>query len=80
MLAAAAIMAAVLEGARRLLEVWLAAPGIRFVALAALVAIGVAAYAAAALLLGAAHWHEVRGWLRRGPRTPAADSGATPDL
>jgi len=80
MIAAAAVMAAVLEGARRVLEHWLAEPGIRFVALAMLIVIGIVVYAIAAQLLGALRIQEVRGWLRRGTRSSASEIGAGPDL
>jgi putative peptidoglycan lipid II flippase len=80
MILAAAGMWAVLQGARYLLGPWLAEPGIRLLALAVLIGVGVAAYAALAFLFGAAHWHEVRGWLRRSPGARAAEIGAAPDL
>lgn len=76
MLAASAVMAAALEAGRELLDPWLAAPGIRFLALAALIALGILVYAGAAQLLGAAHWHDLRSWLRRGRRDPGGDGGA----
>jgi len=75
MLAACLAMAAVLEGARRLLAPVLAEPGWRFAALALLVLAGIASYAVAAPLLGAIHWSELRGWLRRQPGAANGNGG-----
>jgi putative peptidoglycan lipid II flippase len=66
---AAVIMGAVLVLAERFLDAALATPGfIRYVALAGLVAAGLAAFSVSALLLGAISLTDLRRGLRRGAR------------
>lgn len=76
MIAACLVMAGVLEGVQYLLKPWLAAPGIRFVALGLLILAGIVAYAVAAHFLHAARWEDVRGWLRRRPGNGNGGNGA----
>jgi putative peptidoglycan lipid II flippase len=64
-LLAAAVMGVVLWGMVLLVGPWLATPQIRYVALAALVLAGIAAYFAAAQAFGALRVAELRGALRR---------------
>jgi putative peptidoglycan lipid II flippase len=70
MFAAALLMAAALVGAATLLDHALhgAHMLVKAAALAGLIGGGVAVYGAAAVLLGGAHWDELRAALRRAPR------------
>jgi putative peptidoglycan lipid II flippase len=65
-LAACAAMAAALLLGRWLLADWLAAEGIRYLALALLVGLGMASYAAAVIGFGALRPADIRAALRRG--------------
>ena len=80
MVLASAIMGGILFAAQGELAGLLARPGVRFAALAVLIALGIAVYAGAAIALGAAHWREVRGWLRRGPRPGGGETISPPDF
>ncbi len=75
--AACLVMAGALWGAQNVLAVWLETPGIRYLALAVLIAIGIVVYAFAAHLFGALRLSEVKGWLRRKPgvRADASEGG-----
>ncbi len=75
---ACAIMALALVGAQYLLEPYFAEAGLRVAALVLLIAVGIAVYAAAAFLLGAAKWDELRGWLRRTRNGGGGDAGPGP--
>lgn len=65
--AACVVMGAALWGVQQVLGSWLAIPGIRYLALAALIVFGILVYGVAAHLIGAVRLDEVRGWLRRKP-------------
>jgi putative peptidoglycan lipid II flippase len=80
--AAAASMAGIVHGLRLLLYPALAGHTVaRFGALALLIAAGILVFAALVLALGGVDWRELRGQLRRSPRTAGlgADPGADPD-
>ncbi|MDJ0894549.1 MAG: lipid II flippase MurJ, partial [Alphaproteobacteria bacterium] len=66
MVAAAAVMAAAITGLARLLDLWLATPGVdRVAALIALIVAGMAVYGAMVMWLGVAKPAELRALLRR---------------
>ena len=66
---ASLLMGAVLVVGAHLMRGWLAAPGIRYPALALLVGLGMASYAAAIFATGAMRLADLRGAMRRGSAT-----------
>jgi putative peptidoglycan lipid II flippase len=78
-LLASVLMGVALEAATHLLAPYLNAAGLRWAALATLVAVGLAAYAALVFLTGASRLGELKSMLRRRPGLPPASAESPAD-